>query len=176
MSKYWTDKRNDIDDADATDLNKAFSLISADWEALEKQISAGAVDRISLAEADTFYSGMAIVSENIDDIAEPSGHVATGVRYENTHILICSRDYDLLDQFGDGNYVRDGLDRYTQTLYKSGGEVLVRTCNMSYSDGWSEWQTVSASMAYVDGKIGEIDGALDGILAIQAELIGGESA
>lgn len=155
--------------------NSGDAELGKEISSLEKQISAGAVDRISLAEADTFYSGMAIVSENIDDIAEPSGHPVTGVRYENTHILICSRNYDLFDQFGDGYYVRDSLDRYTQTLYKSGGEVLVRTCDMG-SSGWSEWQSVSASKEYVDGKIGEIDGALDGILAIQAELIGGESA
>lgn len=156
--------------------DSADAEIEKEISSLEKQISAGAVEKISLAEADTFYSGMAIVSENIDDIPEPSGYTVTGVRYENTHILICSCEYDLLDERGDGDYHRDSLDRYTQTLYKSGGEVLVRTCDMAQSDGWSQWQAVSAGKEYVDGKIGEIDGALDGILAIQAELTGGESA
>lgn len=175
MGKYWADKIDGQDVMNANLWNTAFDLIEDDMnEKINDAPNDGSIygrkngawaivelpeniPTITMAEADAFLDGVAIVTENTDILSSE----VSGTRHFNKHLLICSSDYDIYDGYGTGDFSQDSDYRYTQIMLCADGSIKKRRYE-HYQ--WSEWVTVSATAEYVDEKIGDVETSLENII------------
>ena len=156
---------NDSKIGEAPKDGKAYGRKNGSWA---EMILAGGMEEIDYRDIDNYLqTGMVIVNDVKDVLSYPR----SGVRHFDKHLLICSADYDIWDNSGNGDFVQDSDYRYTQTLICADGSIKKRRYEYYV---WSEWENVSAGTDYVDEKIGDIDTALDGIIALQNSLTGGD--
>ena len=145
----WVDKRNDVDDVNAEDIN----LIAHYSQELNK-------NKADNDFAFDYYYTFDSMVENYDEYTEP------GI-YKIKHVLGMHSKVVLM-------LVRRFSTNGVFQLKFSPNQITSRTGNVG-EDGkitWEEWGKF-ATESYVDEKLGDIETALDTIIAMQNELTGG---
>lgn len=124
-------------------------------------------------------SGSDISADNINDIAHAVIDLENNAPSSNVPTKMSELEQDLKNlDIGGTKYTADGITNPNQNGYFgintyitsiNGGYVYVHNLVEPTSD------KDAANKGYVDGLVGDIETALDGIIALQNTLIGGET-
>lgn len=157
---YWTD-------ADKADIKAdvapfvvnvtAYADGTLELDKTDREISSAYDDGKTILAYVKDYAGDIVISMGED------AQILTLVKYERV---------DAMYKFCFANIDRTNTETHQVTTLWSNGQIVVDLQGNVVDNGWRIRTTTLASEEYVDNQIGDIETALDGIIAIQNQLMG----